>query len=157
MPGAVGVAPDAVVVGVFVAVVVSAEGLAVGGVGGSACVVGCGVVGLAAAGGAAITDVATVAPESPSGIAIGNRPVRRSVERGAADPRSEPDCAAPEDRCRAAERAGPAWAAERLWPASEAEPVEPADPVVSAAAMAGNDAIAAPTPSATASAPTRPT
>ena len=44
----------------------------------------------------------------------------------------------------------------RSRPASEAEPVEPADPVVSAAAMAGNDAIAAPTPSATASAPTRP-
>jgi hypothetical protein len=38
----------------------------------------------------------------------------------------------------------------------EADPADPDDPEVSAAAN-GNDAIAAPTPSATASAPTRPT
>lgn len=39
----------------------------------------------------------------------------------------------------------------------EVEPLEPAEPVVSANATAGLVAIAAPTPSATASAPTRPT
>ncbi len=37
------------------------------------------------------------------------------------------------------------------------EPVEPLEPVVSANATAGIEAIAAPTPKATASAPTRPT
>ena len=40
--------------------------------------------------------------------------------------------------------------------ASEAEPVDPGDPVVSAKAT-GTEAIAEPTPSTTASAPTRPT
>jgi hypothetical protein len=40
--------------------------------------------------------------------------------------------------------------------ASEAEPVDPEDPVVSANAT-GTEAIAEPTPSTTASAPTRPT
>ncbi len=40
--------------------------------------------------------------------------------------------------------------------ASEAEPVDPEDPVVSAKAT-GTEAIAEPTPSTTASAPTRPT
>jgi len=37
------------------------------------------------------------------------------------------------------------------------DPVDPAEPEVSANAIAGIDAIAAPTPNATASAPTRPT
>ncbi len=39
----------------------------------------------------------------------------------------------------------------------EDDPVDPAEPDVSANAIAGIDAIAAPTPNATASAPTRPT
>jgi hypothetical protein len=39
----------------------------------------------------------------------------------------------------------------------ELDPVEPGEPVVSAKATAGMDPIAAPTPSAIASAPTRPT
>jgi len=39
----------------------------------------------------------------------------------------------------------------------EDEPVEPAEPEVSANAIPGIEAIAAPTPNATASAPTRPT
>ena len=104
----------------------------------------------------AIADVATVAPESPSGIAIGNRPVRPLGRARAADPRSEPDCAAPEGRCRAAERAGCPWAAGSSGRHPRLKPVEPADPVVSAAAMAGTTLLPRP-PSATASAPTRPT
>jgi len=42
-------------------------------------------------------------------------------------------------------------------PPDDDEPVEPPEPVSSANATAGMDAIAAPTPKATASAPTRPT
>lgn len=65
---------------------------------------------------------------------------------------------------RLPERAGPDWGADRLvvrvaGPFEEAsfEPVEPAEPVVSAKATDGIAATAAPTPKATASAPTRPT
>jgi hypothetical protein len=55
---------------------------------------------------------------------------------------------------RAVDRAGLLVAV--LDDAAESEPVDPAEPVVSARA-AGAEAIADPTPSATASAPTRPT
>jgi hypothetical protein len=58
----------------------------------------------------------------------------------------------PRDRDWGADVDAPAVADD----ASEAEPVDPEDPVVSAKAT-GTEAIAEPTPSKTASAPTRPT
>ena len=72
-----------------------------------------------------------------------------------------------EPPCFAA-RGGPPRVADRDEPVDDDEtddpdeldeltPVEPAEPVVSAKATAGIDAIAAPTPKATANAPTRPT
>lgn len=65
---------------------------------------------------------------------------------------------------RLPERAGPDWVADRLlvrvvglFGELSFEPVEPAEPVVSANATDGIAATAAPTPKATARAPTRPT
>ena len=69
------------------------------------------------------------------------------------------DCVAPEGNRDAACRAPPLGAFAEALPVSECpDPAdEPGDPVESANATAGIDAMAAPIPSATASAPTRPT
>ena len=72
-------------------------------------------------------------PSAPGSPAV--EPAEASPEDGSDDPGpdvDDPDC-------------------------DELEPVEPAEPVGSANATPGIDAIAAPTPNATASAPTRPT
>ncbi|MCB1287930.1 MAG: hypothetical protein KDB47_09595, partial [Mycobacterium sp.] len=91
------------------------------------------------------------------------RPRRGDAEAGATSPSAESSCAAVSPDARAepmVARRGVPDALDRAElddaPSAELEPVEPAEPCVSAKANPGA-AIAAPTPNATASAPTRPT
>lgn len=84
----------------------------------------------------------TVPPTSPSDTSLGSTPL--PTERSAAPPRVE--------RCRDA----PSFDDVVAESGDTLDPVEPLEPDVSATAT-GNDTTAAPTPSATANAPTRPT
>ena len=102
-----------------------------------------------AAEGASLSEPAEVPPD----------PRRPAVEAPAASPEESPTESPTEDPARPARPAPREGAAD--FGADDAEdesdePVEPPEPVVSANAT-GTDATAAPTPKATANAPTRPT